>query len=420
MRMRLRESVSIKDIDIKLVVGILLIPAIGYVSELHMPNQEILQKGLWIILALLGLAAVYTKRYQEDAIQSSILIAIQALPFICAFAYTFILYLFKEDQLGIVKQAFTTSGFLVVDALMVVGLMLVYREQIITIITYGIAVSYAITIGYLCGKIGFFKGIYYLLDRGAFSHAYDGWMEMHDVGVAVVPVILCLVWLILEKDTKIHHKYFKIALMVLVMLLCDKRSAYIGLLVGFFVLAGFRLLRKYSGILHRVISGTTIFASFFYIVFIRLGWIRQIANHLGINSMGRLEVYSWFDNQYNISPLYMGKGFQYVHRYMLAGLGSELVNAFKYLHNSILQIFIETGFWGFVLWFGFLAVAYPYIVGKKMNTRAKEFVVILFSAMIMMFCVDNILTYPLYQVTMMSMIAGVFTLENRKMRQQKH
>ena len=96
-----------------------------------------------------------------------------------------------------------------------------------------------------------------------------------------------------------------------------------------------------------------------YVCVIKLGILKMICRLLGINTMGRVEVYAWFEDQYNLTPFYFGEGFQYIRRYMEFGRGNWLVNAFHNLHNSILQIYIETGFWGFFMWFGFLLVLIP-------------------------------------------------------------
>ena len=120
--------------------------------------------------------------------------------------------------------------------------------------------------------------------------------------------------------------------------------------------------------------------------------------------MGRIEVYEWFSDQYYLSPLYLGKGFQYIHRYMMNGLGSRLVNDYHYLHNTILQLYIEGGFWGFFLWFIHGAVGIPMMLRKWFSENTAAFYLVVIVATFAIFTVDNALTYPVYQVCLYTVV----------------
>ena len=132
----------------------------------------------------------------------------------------------------------------------------------------------------------------------------------------------------------------------------------------------------------------------------------MVCDLLQINTMGRVEVYGWFEDQYNLTPFYFGRGFQYIRLYMEHERGNWMVNSFHYLHNSILQIYIETGFWGFLMWFGFLLVWIPNKVRSIYGSNGYAFYAVLMTATVIMFTVDNVLTYPLYQVSLFMALYG--------------
>ena len=176
------------------------------------------------------------------------------------------------------------------------------------------------------------------------------------------------------------------------------------------MLAMFLVHKKHQkAVCHWAMAGCVVLP-FLYVCFIRFGGLSFAAELLHINSMGRVEVYEWFSDQYTISPLYFGKGFQYVHRYMVAGLGDYLVNNFGYLHNSILQLYIEGGFWGFFLWFTYMAVGIPLALRKWYCSKTVMFYLTVLAATVAVFAVDNVLTYPLYQVCLYATLGAVMQI----------
>ena len=298
--------------------------------------------------------------------------------------------------------------FVVVDILVVIWLLYTYKQRCIDVLFWAIVVSYSLTvIGAICnvGFLGMFEPI-----PDADVSAYRTF-ERHDLGTAVVPLILYYLYrCLLYREKQPAASLKKAGVLVLIMLISGKRGAYLGLAAGVMMLAMFLVHRKHTGAVCRVAMVSCVILPFLYVCMIRFGGLSFIAELFHINSMGRVEVYEWFSDQYTISPFYLGKGFQYIHCYMVAGLGNPLVNDFGYLHNSILQLYIEGGFWGFFLWFTYTAVGVPLTLRKWYCSKTVMFYLIIIAATLAIFAVDNVLTYPLYQVCLYATLGAVMNI----------
>ena len=303
---------------------------------------------------------------------------------------------------GLSLQSITTSIYIIVDIMVAVGMMFIWKYDAIKIISDAVIISYFLTIIMAVVKNGIGHLWIYITARSKYPDWYfSGDFERHDIGVAVVPIIIFLLSEIIYKNKWKNSEYWiRIVLSIIVLLLCGKRSAYMGLLVGIALIIIYKIVKNKRFLLSYLIIGFSLVGSFMYVYLIKSGTLQNIFDSLGINSMGRLAVYDWFSNQYKLSILYFGKGFQYIHRYMTMGLGSELVNKFGYLHNSILQIYIEMGFIGFWIWFGTWLVLNPKMIKRNIGKSTARFYICMIVSMIVICTVDNVMTYPLYQICM--------------------
>lgn len=101
-----------------------------------------------------------------------------------------------------------------------------------------------------------------------------------------------------------------------------------------------------------IIAWGFVIFSFFYVVATKYGLFTMATNALGINTMGRNEVYDYINKYYSISIGFLGYGFEYttvlLQRIMLANPEAKI--GVVALHNNILTVYIELGFVGFWAW----------------------------------------------------------------------
>ncbi len=413
------EAIQKSEDRVRILGGILVL-AIGTASCLRIPGQDILQKILWAVLAVAGIWYMARSLKRMSASRwprlSSVRLALLLLgfwvPFLLVAVYSVVYGLITSDPLETYKQSITTSGYVLIDICMALLIIELYRAKAFKLLAVALIVSYAITCGVVLSDVGIQNIITILTDDA------NNLLESHDVGVAVVPVLLTygyIQFVTKEKGALGKPDYIIVFLLILVLFACGKRSAYLSLVAGAAAMLFIRIIKKSSAA--KVICVFCFIACVAYVAVIRLGFLDQFKGALGSVS-DRYYVWKYFDNQYEFSPLYLGKGLGYVHRYMESGLGTSLVSNYDYLHNSILQIYIEAGFFGFLIWMTIYLFLIPQLAGRIMGISAENYITCIIVSMIAMFAVDNTLTYPVYQVCLFASIGSYITLSTGTRRQE--
>ena len=144
-------------------------------------------------------------------------------------------------------------------------------------------------------------------------------------------------------------------------------------------------------------------AMFAYIALVKLGvfsWMEEA----GLDTMGRADVYEAVDGLYEVSPAFLGNGMGYL-TYQI-GETDHFDLAVDTIHNDILQMYIDLGFWGFAVWMISFTTLRIWYFGRR--GRAAEgvnaFVLVLF--MLLVSTTDNTLNYPLVHTALAILIAG--------------
>ncbi len=94
-----------------------------------------------------------------------------------------------------------------------------------------------------------------------------------------------------------------------------------------------------------------------YVAVISMGLLDYIQGQLGIDVMGREHLLEIIRNYYHFGPGYFGygTGFTIELIYDIRGTG---------LHNDILMLYIDLGFWGFLVWMTLYFLVRPYLVSR--------------------------------------------------------
>ena len=128
-----------------------------------------------------------------------------------------------------------------------------------------------------------------------------------------------------------------------------KRIGVAALALSFALWIIFKVLaRKYSGRFWLMCASfAAIGAAFLYIIMVKNGLFEFLSSRFGLDTMGRRELSDFIDQYYWIGPNYIGNGAGFVNR-MFSDLPEEYT--IRALHNDILMLYIDAGFWGFLAW----------------------------------------------------------------------
>lgn len=181
-------------------------------------------------------------------------------------------------------------------------------------------------------------------------------------------------------EMEVHEMTFALGLYVVYMLIdygrIQKKSVNAAFFAGalFFFLAGFKrigilaaalapavywllnLLSNHGRRWKRLLIWCGVAAiaiMLLYVAVISLGLLDYLKNVLGIDLMGRENLLGEIRQYFYFGPGYMGYG---------TGFTYELLNALRGLglHNDVLSLYIDIGFWGFIVW---MAIYFPITLG---------------------------------------------------------
>ncbi len=407
---KISKNFKLKDIW-QFLLGLVFVLLISYVSEEFIPGRLSMQKKLFVAIAVVGILGwIYKNRNYIKGKYWSVLCWF-CIPFILSSLYTIVICSISGDSIGTIKQSITTSLFLVVDFFMVVAISYFFDKRTIIVMTAALIGAYVYVVFLKIHDTGIANTLEQLVSKG---------IERNDIGVAVVPLILYYCYIIFIKSKKIKFGIPLTIMLLAIMYFCGKRSAILSLAIGLTLIFVVKVFGKHAVLVMKIVSCLTILGCCLYVICIHSGVLDVLMLGKGTLS-DRYYVWKHFDSIYEISPTYLGKGFGFIHRYMVAGLGNWMVNAYGYLHNSILQLYIETGFYGFCIWIGTYLLLIPYVAQKKYGKSACCFTIISIVSMFAMFTVDNTLTYPLYQICLYCSLYSIYHFEEiEQMRNSKN
>ena len=173
-------------------------------------------------------------------------------------------------------------------------------------------------------------------------------IEIHDISFTMG--VFFIYFLFFNPGEKYRYVYAGIALFLFFAGL--KRIAFVSLFIG----GAFALFIKlFSAKRQRrilMITAVLIVAfCYFYIIVIQNGSFTRFLTEHDIELNGREKIYDYIANYYEVKPTYLGKGYEFCVQLLksMKGTKEQVVNITA-VHNDILKMYVEMGFWGFLFW----------------------------------------------------------------------
>ena len=138
-----------------------------------------------------------------------------------------------------------------------------------------------------------------------------------------------------------------------------------------------------------------------YVALVKMGvftWLEEV----GVNTSGRAETYEAVDGMYTFSPAFLGRGMGY----LTYQIGQDTMLNMDTVHNDFLQLYIDVGFWGYILWLAALTLQRIRNFGRRGNTAAAINAFAILMYMLLTSSTDNTMNYPLVHTTIAILIAG--------------
>ena len=163
-----------------------------------------------------------------------------------------------------------------------------------------------------------------------------------------------------------------------------KRSAMLGGAAAlFFLFVCSRFPEKLRGKIVSLFSLGVVIAGSLYIWMLSQNIIEIIFDKLGINSMGRTEIYAAMRNYYEFSPAFIGRGLGFVSY----SIGNQLIDVGNTsrgdIHNDLLRQYIESGMISYLIW---LVLFFIWRIRKYHLKAGAKGSILVFSCLLYCFC----------------------------------
>lgn len=279
-----------------------------------------------------------------------------ALPYLAMLAFSMVCWALDLRPVNYITRGCSTLCYCLISyAAMGVAVML-FGVKAADYTFYGMCLANLGIIAYSVRLFGIktlaSEFLQYVISGGIVTPPSVKVLEVHDLTFAFG--LMALYYLLFAKERRKHSKKCGAAALVFFAV----GWKLIGVLGFGAALAAFWLLRRQSEhTLRRMVpllaaAALAIFGGYLYCIF--YGQFDAAIERFGIDTRGRTALYDSFRNYYTFSPLFRGYGIGYATRTVTIltrqGTGIFGTHSFGGLHNDILTLYIELGFWGFVLW----------------------------------------------------------------------
>ena len=216
-------------------------------------------------------------------------------------------------------------------------------------------------------------------------------IEIHDI--TFVMGVFVIYFLFFCPTEKYRYVYAAIALFLFFAGL--KRIAFLSLALGVLFALGCKVLGAKNKRRVLIFNALLIVAfCYFYIYIIQKGIFTQFLMEHEIELNGREKIYDFISRYYEVSPSYRGKGYEFCVQLLKSMKDTkDQVVDITAVHNDILKMYVELGFWGFLAWI----MTYYVFQTHWYITRCGEKVAVCFMAinvyMLITYLTDNTMFY---------------------------
>lgn len=276
---------------------------------------------------------------------------IALLGYILLIVVTFIVYVINQSEVNVITRGISNTLYQLLPIFLALGFAFLYGEDGVYYSFVGVAAAYGLVVLLTIKTFGLGTMLHdwFIMVRGGEDTKAVLALEKHTfVGAMGFYIYYFAINLRRRK-----YAWVFLGVVMGIAMLAFKRTL---ILSAFGSVAMYILLNKVEEMwgqrLARVIMYTFIamllLSCFLYLVMIKSGLFYQLVEESGINTSSRAYIYKKYESYYELSFGYAGRGFGWVERNAKNIVGP---NAPEALHNEILQLYIELGGIGSLLFF---------------------------------------------------------------------
>lgn len=325
-------------------------------------------------------------------------------PYFAAIVYSALIVIVGEGIVNSVPRSLSVTARAIAAVSLSVILFAYYQDDIMAIIGDSLILSYFWTLlnAFICIGVEGYR-VYLSNFTKVISTGYNGFFEMHDVGLSIGMVLLYEVMFFNKKEL------FRLVLLCGVFILCWKRIAFAALLCTLFI--WFFTRRRHQSFknfqINLLMTGV-LFSCFAYVALIESGMIYVIASRIGLDLTNRRFLFSFVQRLYEWKITFLGHGLGSVGKYFKTVQGTTAgarAGGFLGVHNDILKTYIELGFVGSFLWFFWYTWWFPMIISQRVGKGIARYVYCLITIYAyIIYATDNTTEYFIFQTVLYSFV----------------
>ncbi|MCD8179888.1 MAG: hypothetical protein LUF26_00185 [Firmicutes bacterium] len=309
-------------------------------------------KAIGVIIVIMGAVALFISGNFERVKTASRFTGIYAFMLVCIIAWSVFLWIINLESIDFILRGVAKFMYQFLVLLIIFSGVYLFGERAIYTTFYGIALGNTIIMAMnlaTFGPVESLNSVIMMITGGGEQTGFVRAMEIHDVTFTFGFFIIYFLFFARHNKERVAC----LLISVFYFLLGWKRIAMAALPAALFlgIILGRMKPKTRKGFM-KFVMWMIVIGSFGYIVITNVGIFEQITDYLGLDTMGRNEVYNYIKQYYSISIGFVGYGFEYttVLLQKIAAANPEAHIGVSAIHNNILTVYIELGFVGFWAW----------------------------------------------------------------------
>lgn len=274
------------------------------------------------------------------------------LPYIAVMLCTAVIWIFNFTPVRQMISGFFEPSYIILSILCAAFLVYAVGERAVDCAFWALSATFGVmTLQRLLryGAAEYIRRLIIYIQSGGKT---GGGVSVEDTSFAYLYAFFALYFLLCRRKDPMQVQLSRWGVTAFALLAAFKRSALLALAVGAAVAWFYqRMPRRHRKIFINAVVVSFVLGAFFVIPTIRLGLFTRIVNALQIDTSARTRIYAFYEQYYEFSPFYVGKGLGWIGRLVASGEGFKgyglgPVN----VHCDYVRYYIELGFAGYLCW----------------------------------------------------------------------
>lgn len=271
---------------------------------------------------------------------------------------TTFIWIYRTESVGNILRGYEKIGYQVITICVAGAAVYMFGKKSID---YTVDAFILFNLGALClalrqsGVQQALEDVNYFIRNAGDARGFMKLLELHDS--SFVFGFFILYYIFFEKKT--IKTILRLMMSIVFFIIGFKRIAIAALSITVILVCILYLLKdeKMKSLIMSICGINMCILGFLYVIGVRLEIFQLVTNEMAINTMGRNELYQFIEPYYNISPFFIGRGFEFITQ-LFKTETHEILNLARIgaLHNGFLTNYIELGFLGFWYWIVFRCI----------------------------------------------------------------